>query len=103
MANQPAPNIAVLAEKIANLEREVKGLKQDLRGALEEIDDLGTNKAVMLLKMQGIENGIADTKSAIGKVEAAVTKDSGWRGFAIDVLKAVAQIAALVGAGKFIF
>lgn len=103
MATAANSAIEVLAEKVRVLEEGVKELKADMRLVMNEVDDIDTSKELMLQKIQGIENIIGETKTAINKIEVAVTKDTGWRGFAIDVLKAVAQIAALVGAGKFIF
>lgn len=86
----------VLAEKIRTIEREVQSLKNDVRAVEQEIDDIQNGNGLMLQQLNNISITIAEIK-------ATVDKDSGWRGFLIDALKAGAQIAVLVGAGKWIF
>lgn len=91
-----ADNVSVLAEKVRNLEEEVRALKADMRVAMEEIDDIQSSQSLILHKLNEIGTAMTDIK-------VQVSKDSGWRGFFLDFIKAVAQIAVLVGAGKWIF
>lgn len=86
----------VLTEKIRTIEREVQELKNSMRSVEEEIDDIQNGNAVMLHRLDNII-------SVISEIKATVSKDAGWRGFLIDAIKAAAQIAVLVGAGKWIF
>lgn len=88
--------IAVLKEKIIYCEREIKDLKTDLREQGQDLDSLITVKETTLLKLEQIQRQLAS-------IEGTVNKDSGWRGFFLDFIKAAVQIAVLVGAGKWIF
>lgn len=88
--------IAVLKERIVYYEREVKDLKKEVKEQSKELDQLITSKETMLIKLDQIQRQLAS-------IEGTVNKDSGWRGFFLDFIKAAAQIAALVGAGKWIF
>lgn len=89
-------HVAVLAEKIRTIEREMKELRSDIRENSQEIDVLDRSKETTLIKLQ-----IIDEK--LDSIQTSISKDSGWRGFFIDFIKAAAQIAVLVGAGKWIF
>ncbi|MFP5116154.1 hypothetical protein ACSU64_27990 [Bacillaceae bacterium C204] len=88
--------IAILKEKLIYFERENADLKKEVRELWKDVDALVTSRETMLIKLDQIQKQLMD-------IQGAVNKDSGWRGFFIDFLKAAAQIAALVGAGKFIF
>jgi len=88
--------VAVLKERLFFVERENADLKKEVRELSKDVDTLVTSKETMLIKLDQIQKQLAD-------IQGAVNKDSGWRWFFIDFLKAAAQIAALVGAGKFIF
>lgn len=88
--------IAVLKERIVYYERDVKELKSVVKEQSKELDQLITSKETMLIKLDQIQKQLAS-------IEGTVNKDSGWRGFFLDFIKAAAQIAALVGAGKWIF
>lgn len=85
-------NVTRLQEKVKVLEREVKEIKVEVKDISEDLDDLTTLK----FKIENLQNDISTIKTT-------VTKDSGWRGFFLDFIKALAQIAVLVGAGKWIF
>jgi chromosome segregation ATPase len=89
-------DIAILREKIVYCEREIKDLKKELRENGQELDSLTTSKETTLLKLEQIQRQLSS-------IEATVNKDAGWRGFFLDFVKAAAQIAVLVGAGKWIF
>lgn len=88
--------IAVLKEKINYFEREIKDLKKDLREQGQDVDSLITVKETTLLKLEQIQQQLVS-------IQTTVNKDSGWRGFFLDFVKAACQIAVLVGAGKWIF
>lgn len=88
--------VAILKEKVIYVEREITDLKRDLRAQSEEVDELITVKETTLLKLNQIQQQLSS-------IETTVNKDAGWKGFFLDFIKAAAQIAALVGAGKFIF
>lgn len=90
------PSNEVLAERIKHLEREVQALKNDVRSAEQEIDDIQGDRNLLIHKLDVITANITEIRTTI-------SKDSGWRGFFLDFIKAVAQIAVLVGAGKWIF
>lgn len=85
-------NPEILAERIRVLEREIKDVKADMRDQWEDLEQL----PLILHRLNGIE-------SKLEKIDTNLSKDSGWRGFFVEVIKAAAQIMALVGAGKFIF
>ena len=87
-----SPNPEILAERIRVLERELKDIKGDLKGQWEDIEQL----PIILHRLNGIEK-------KLDSIDSNLSKDSGWRGFFIEFIKAAAQIMALVGAGKFIF
>lgn len=89
-------NLEVLFEKVRVTERELRDLKKDLRKSDGELDELESKVQLVLYKLDTIEKTITS-------INTTVSRDTGWRGFFIDFLKAAAQIAALVGAGKFIF
>lgn len=82
----------VLAERVRVVERDIKGIKTALKEQELELDAL----PLILHRLGNIEKSVEAMSSTI-------SKDSGWRGFFIDFIKAAAQICALVGAGKFIF
>lgn len=88
--------IAVLKEKIVFMERQINDIKSDLREQNHDLDNLLTVKETTILKLEQIQRQLAS-------IEGTVNKDSGWRGFFLDFIKAACQIAVLVGAGKFIF
>lgn len=89
-------HIAVLAEKIRTIEREIKELRGDVRENSQEIDVLDRTKETTLVKLEIMDKKLTD-------IQTSISKDSGWRGFFLDFIKAAAQIAVLVGAGKWIF
>lgn len=89
-------HIAVLAEKIRTIEREMKELRGDVRENSHEIDVLDRTKETTIYKLEVIDKKLED-------IQTSISKDSGWRGFFLDFIKAAAQIAVLVGAGKWIF
>lgn len=84
----PSINPEVQAERIRVMEREIKEIKSDLRGFEDDIDRL----PIILHRLENIE-----------KTLGTMSKEAGWRGFFLDFIKAIAQIAVLVGAGKWIF
>lgn len=88
--------IAVLKEKVIYFERENAELKKEVRELSKDVDSLNTTKETMLIKLDQIQAQLA-------AIQGTVNKDSGWRGFFLDFVKAAAQIAVLVGAGKWIF
>ncbi|MEP9408583.1 hypothetical protein ABKP09_19890 [Peribacillus frigoritolerans] len=88
--------LAVLTEKMRVIEREVRDLKKDFKEADGDVDELSSQMKLVVYKLEAIEKTVAS-------INTTLSKDTGWRGFFIDFLKAAAQIAALVGAGKFIF
>lgn len=89
-------DFAVLQQKVFYVERELQDLKKELRDQSQELDGLVTAKETTLIKLEQIQKQLAS-------IEGAVKKDAGWRGFFIDFIKAAAQIAVLVGVGKWIF
>jgi septal ring factor EnvC (AmiA/AmiB activator) len=88
--------LAVLTEKMRVIEREVRDLKKDFKEADGDVDELASQMKLVVYKLEAIEKTVAS-------INTTLSKDTGWRGFFIDFIKAAAQIAALVGAGKFIF
>lgn len=89
-------SVAVLQEKVNRVEREIIDIKKDIREQNADLDSLLTTRETILLRLDQIQKQLGD-------IQGTVNKDSGWRGFFLDFIKAAAQIAALVGAGKFIF
>lgn len=89
-------NISVLTEKVKTLEREVASLKDDVGRNKKSISEIQGEHRLIVYKLEEIGKDIAE-------VRGVLAKDSGWRGFFVDFIKAAAQIAALIGAGKFIF
>ncbi|MCU6603841.1 hypothetical protein OCO53_25710 [Peribacillus frigoritolerans] len=88
--------LAVLTEKMRVIEREVRDLKKDFKQSDGDVDELSSQMKLVVYKLEAIEKTVAS-------INTTLSKDTGWRGFFIDFIKAAAQIAALVGAGKFIF
>lgn len=91
-----ADTLAVLTEKIRVVEREIRELKMDFKESDGDVDELSAQVKLMVYKLSTIEK-------TVESINATLSKETGWRGFFIDFIKAAAQIAALVGAGKFIF
>lgn len=87
---------AVLSHRIKTLEREIREIKNNLKEIDSASDDLTLFKETTLLKLIEINRKLED-------IQSSVSKDGGWRGFFLDLIKAAAQIAVMVGAGKFIF
>lgn len=87
--------LEVLAEKIRTIERELRDIKADVKSNSSEIDKLETSRETNLIKLD-----LLDKK--LESIQTSISKDTGWRGFFIDFIKAAAQIAVLVGAGKWI-
>lgn len=85
-------NPAILAERVRVIERDMNEMKMDMREQGEDIEKL----PLILHRLDSIEK----TLEALNKT---LSRDSGWRGFFLDFIKAAAQIAVLVGAGKWIF
>jgi hypothetical protein len=88
--------MAVLKEKVFHLEQEVRDLKNEMKVNGNDIDLLERTQDTILLKLEQIQ-------VQLGSIQKTVSSDSGWRGFFLDFIKAAAQIAVLVGAGKWIF
>jgi len=90
------PEIAVLKEKVFHIEQEIRDLKSGTRENSNDIDKLERTQDSILIKLEQIQ-------SQLGTIQKTVSTDTGWRGFFLDFIKAAAQIAVLVGAGKWIF
>jgi chromosome segregation ATPase len=90
------PEIAVLKEKVFHIEREIREIKGSTKENSTDIDRLERTQDTIILKLEQIQK-------QLGSIETTVSSDSGWRGFFLDFIKAAAQIAVLVGAGKWIF
>lgn len=88
--------LAVLTERMRVVERDIRDLKKDVKESDGDVDALSAQMQLVVYKLDAIEKTVAS-------INTTLSKDSGWRGFFIDFVKAAAQIAALVGAGKFIF
>jgi len=88
--------VLVLKERIRRLEADLLEIKGEVRVQGNEIDTIEQEKNIILYRLEQIQR-------QLDAISATLSKDTGWRGFFIDFLKAAAQIAALVGAGKFIF
>jgi len=88
--------ILVLKERIRRLEADLLEIKGEVRTQGNEIDVIEKDKNIILYRLEQIQR-------QLDSISASLSKDTGWRGFFIDFIKAAAQIAALVGAGKFIF
>lgn len=88
--------ILVLKERIRRLEADLLEIKGEVRTQGNEIDAIEKDKNIILYRLEQIQR-------QLDSISASLSKDTGWRGFFIDFIKAAAQIAALVGAGKFIF
>jgi len=88
--------VLVLKERIRRLESDLLEIKGEVRSQGNEIDLIEQDKNIILYRLEQIQR-------QLDSISATLTKDTGWRGFFIDFLKAAAQIAALVGAGKWIF
>lgn len=88
--------VAVLKERVRRLEIDLSEIKNDVRSNSKELDLISEDKNILLYRLEQIQK-------QLDSITVSLSKDTGWRGFFIDFLKAVAQIAALVGAGKWIF
>lgn len=88
--------LAILTERMRVVERDIRDLKKDFKESDGDVEELSSQMKLMVYKLDAIEKTVAS-------INTTLSKDSGWRGFFIDFIKAAAQIAALVGAGKFIF
>jgi chromosome segregation ATPase len=91
-----ADSLAVLKEKVRRVEVDLVEMKGDIKVQGEEIEDLAKSKETTLVKLEQIQK-------QLDSIQTAVSKDSGWRGFLFEFIKAAAQIGALIGAGKWIF
>ena len=88
--------VLVLKERMRRLEADLLEVKGEVRVQGNEIDVIEQDKSLIVYRLEQIQR-------QLDGISATLSKDTGWRGFFIDFLKAAAQIAALVGAGKFIF
>ncbi|MET3689821.1 chromosome segregation ATPase [Priestia megaterium] len=88
--------VLVLKERMRRLEADLLEIKGEVRSQGNEIDVIDNDKNIILYRLEQIQR-------QLDSISATLSKDTGWRGFFIDFLKAAAQIAALVGAGKFLF
>lgn len=88
--------VLVLKERLRRLESDLLEIKGEVRTQGNEIDLIEQDKNIILYRLEQIQRQL-DT------ISVTLSRDTGWRGFFIDFIKAAAQIAALVGAGKFIF
>lgn len=88
--------VLVLKERLRRLESDLLEVKGEVRAQGNEIDVIEKDKNIILYRLEQIQK-------QLDAISVSLSKDTGWRGFFIDFIKAAAQIAALVGAGKFIF
>lgn len=88
--------LPVLKERFRYLHKEVEELKGDLKESEQE------NRKNQLT-MERMQFQLKSIQTDLKNISTTLSKDTGWRGFFLDFIKAAAQIAALVGAGKFIF
>ncbi|USK77758.1 hypothetical protein [Peribacillus frigoritolerans] len=76
--------------------REKLRTKIDFKEADGDVDELSSQMKLMVYKLSTIEK-------TVESINTTLSRDTGWRGFFVDFIKAAAQITALIGAGKFIF
>lgn len=88
--------VAVLNERVRRLEIDLAEIKNDVKHNAKELDLIIDDKNIILFRLEQIQK-------QLDSITVSLSKDTGWRGFFIDFIKAIAQIAALVGAGKWIF
>lgn len=81
-------NPEILAERIKVIQREIREIKAEIKTLENDFEKVG----IIVHRLESVEKNLG-----------SMSKDAGWRGFFLDFIKAAAQIAALVGAGKFIF
>jgi len=81
---------------VLHLEQEVRDLKNETKINGNDIDQIERTQDSILYKLEQIQ-------IQLGSIQKTVQTDTGWRGFFLDFIKAAAQIAVLVGAGKWIF
>lgn len=101
MTNQN--NLDVIAEKVRVLEREIQELKQEVRRTMDEVDDIDKSNIKIVQELKGVTGVISEVKEMVTNLQTTISKENGWRGFFLDVIKALAQIAALILAGRWIF
>ncbi|MGP4063105.1 hypothetical protein [Halobacillus sp. H74] len=88
--------LPVLKEQFRYMHKEVEEMKDDLKQ-----HDRSLQARVRF--EERIQFQLKSIQTELSSLTETIQKDTGWRGFILDFVKAVAQIAALVGAGKFIF
>lgn len=84
--------LALLKQEIKQVKKDLNELKTTVKEQGEELEQL----PLIAYKLEGISK-------AVESIDNKLSKDGGWRGFFLDFIKAAAQIAVLIGAGKWIF
>lgn len=88
--------LPVLKEQFRYMHKEVEEMKDDLKEHERALQ-------VRVRFEERIQFQLKAIQTDLSSLTDTIKKDTGWRGFFLDFIKAAAQIAALVGAGKFIF
>ncbi|MBW3113017.1 hypothetical protein KYJ26_14300 [Bacillus sp. MCCB 382] len=106
--------VAVLMEKVSNLEREMRDVKQELRDHVRENDiehdkmnddivDVATSIGRVEIMFTHIKDTQSDMKQEISKIAASAGRDQGWRALITDLIKIILLICGFVASGKFFF
>lgn len=78
-------------------------MSKEVDSIKEEVKKQGNDMQRRIRTEERIQFQLKQIRTELQSISTTVQKDAGWRGFLLDFIKAAAQIAALVGAGKFIF
>jgi predicted transcriptional regulator len=105
--------LAVIAEKVKNLEKGMIELRKDLKEHMkdneEDFENLGKkleDVATVQGRVEMMFTNLVETNKRMDKriedIAAAAGKDQGWRALIIDIIKAVVLILGFFATGKFI-
>lgn len=96
-------NYDLVSHRVKLTERAIEVLKKDDRDIGKRLDLVEKEQINIRNNQTNIKDSLEEIKAELKEIKTNQQKDQGWRVVLIDFIKAAAQIAALIGAGKFIF
>ena len=107
-------SVAVLVEKVSNLEREMRDVKKELRDHVREndVDHDKMNEDIVAASTSigRVEIMFAHLKTTtegmdkkIDDIAKSAGRDQGWRALITDLIKIILLISGFVASGKFFF
>lgn len=106
--------VAVLVEKVSNLEREMREVRKELREHVRENDaehdkmsddivEVATSIGRVEIMFSHLKMTTEGMDKKIDEIAKSAGRDQGWRALITDLIKIILLICGFVASGKFFF